>query len=118
LRTDEDPWKRARAAYDGISSQRGELGQEAVDFIGGVVVDDPRAYRPVREAEALHHFDRVVVPLPDGVAAVAQPPGRLARAQTPNVEGERRHAAVHRRQAVQLAALRQSGQEALAELSL
>ena len=71
--------RRARREPWSAALERRELGKQAVDLVGRVVVDDPRTHGPVREAEALHHLDRVVVPVPDGVAAVAEALGRLGR---------------------------------------
>lgn len=47
------------------ASEQLELGEETVDFVGGVVVHDSDAKSaPGLETELAHHLDRVVVPVP------------------------------------------------------
>ena len=62
-----------------LSGELPELGEQAVDLLGRVVVDDPDADCAVLEPEALHHLGRVVVPVPDEDAALAEVGGDLRR---------------------------------------
>src|SRR6266508_2208871 len=79
-------------------SQRRDRGKQAVDLLGGVVVDDAGAHGAcVLEAEPLHRLDGVVVALPDRVARVAESRCRVASRYALDVEGEGGDTAVHRR---------------------
>src|SRR6266576_262508 len=76
------------------------------------------AHRALVQAQPLHHFDGVVVALPDRDVAFAQPLGDRSGRLPFNVEGKRRDPPVHAVDAVQRAAVRQAVEEPLAQLAL
>src|SRR6266516_348898 len=46
--------------------------EQPLTLVCGVVVDEPGAHRALIQPEPLHHFERVVVPVPHRDAALAQ----------------------------------------------
>src|SRR5437588_8813460 len=81
-------------------------------------MDDPDPDCALVEAEPAHDLQRVVVPVPRREAAIAEEGRNLLR-RAPGVrEGERRHASLHRRRAVEPAVVREAGEKAFPELPL
>ena len=97
-----------------------ERGEEPVDLVGRVVVHDARTHGAVVlvEPEVADRLERVVVARPDGDLARRRVLCHRARAAAVHAEAEGRHAAVHRRQAVERDVLRESVEEPLPELAL
>ena len=71
--------RRRRRCLPRLVLELRERGEEAVDLVRGVVVDDADPHRAVRQAEALHDLDRVVVAVPHGEAALAEEARRVRR---------------------------------------
>ena len=94
---------------------------EPVDLLLGVVVDEarPDGAHPLVEAESPHRLERVVVAPPDGdLVLVGQVRRDLLGGAAGNVEAERRHATLHRRQAVEVDAVGEAVEEPLPERAL
>ena len=75
----------------------------------------PARTAPSVKSQVTHRLERVVVPVPDREVARGQPRRDLLGLERRDVEAERRHAAGHRRQAVELDSVRQPGEEPLPE---
>ena len=99
---------RRRRGFAAVPAQRserpgssGQLVQQAVDLVRGVVVDQADAERllgePVGEADAVP-----VVGVPDADPALGERPGRGLRLDAGHVEEEGRHSSVHRGRPVEL----------------
>ena len=97
-----------------------ERREKPVDLLGRVVVHEPRTHGAVVlvEPEMADRLERVVVARPDGDLARRGVLGDRARAPAVHAEAEGRHAALHRREAVERDVLRQPVEEPLPQLAL
>ena len=111
---------RTAEQEDPHSGELRERREEPVDLVGRVVVHDARSHGAVVlvEPEVADRLERVVVAGPDGDLARRRVLGDRAGAAAVHAEAEGRHAAVHRRQAVERDVLRQSVEEPLPQLAL